>query len=284
MKETIYTIMRLNNRKDGDVGIEVEVEGTNIPIISNDTWNTTHDGSLRSGLEGVEYVLRSPKSLVDAKKALDMISKAYKRNNAQILDSIYAGVHIHVNVQKLTVRQLYTYMTAYYILEEVLVSFCGPTREGNHFCLRGKDAEFGPLEVSRAAREKRLQILSNEDLRYGSMNPCSLFRYGSLEFRAMRSTTDFDAILKWAELLVNLRDRSITFNSPLDIVEFMSGDGATNFARQMLGENYRLFSSIPDFEDKIYNGARMAQQIAYAADWSEKRDVVVNPFKNKGEL
>ena len=68
--KTVMEWFRLSRgkRTDGDVGIEIEVEGRRLPITEK-YWRMEKDGSLR-GPENMEYVLDRPMSLKDAKKAL----------------------------------------------------------------------------------------------------------------------------------------------------------------------------------------------------------------------
>src|SRR3546814_18812942 len=95
----------------------------------------------------------------------------------------------------LTMTQLYSFMTVYLILENVLVGWCGHSRCGNLFCLRASDAEW-LLTSIRAAAEGRTfkHSLHSDNLRYASMNVKALGDYGSLEFRAMRGTREMDWI------------------------------------------------------------------------------------------
>src|SRR3546814_21174594 len=91
----------------------------------------------------------------------------------------------------LTMTQLYSFMTVYLILENVLVGWCGHSRCGNLFCLRASDAEW-LLTSIRAAAEGRTfkHSLHSDNLRYASMNVKALGDYGSLEFRTMHGNRD----------------------------------------------------------------------------------------------
>lgn len=280
MKNTLRRLVNVD-QTDGDIGIEIEMEGGFLPRrehLSN-LWRVTTDGSLRGDPEGLEYVMRGPRNLEGVKECLDDLKNAMNERGTAFSHSIYGGVHVHVNVQELTPRQLYTMMTAYYIIEEVLLTYCGDTRQGNHFCLRGKDAEYGPRMVATSAREKDLNILNDNNLRYAGMNPCSLFNYGSLEFRSMRSTDDFDVLLNWATMLYNLRENSKKFESPVALMEGVSGSGPMAFLESLIGEEAKHFENVTLLDRKLMDGAQLAQVIAYLPDWSKYRDTAVSPFK-----
>lgn len=264
--KTVREWMRVRNTA-GDVGIEVEVEGTNLPHI-DEYWNVTHDGSLRG--EALEYVFKRPLELSKAKEALDYLGHHLSKKGVSVLDSGRCGVHVHVNCQKLNIVELYNFFTLNFILEDLLTAFCGESRVGNLFCLRAKDAEYLIEQLSTAAETKDFRpIFASDDLRYAAMNVKSLPQYGSLEFRAMRGTTDPDLIYKWASILVHLREVAKTYPHPAEIVMEMSAGGGEAFMRNVLGEYADEFMSFDDWEQSLTDGARIAQDVAYAGDWEE---------------
>lgn len=271
MKNTVDKILGLQ-KVSGDVGLEIEVQGLNLPRENSKWWKVTLDGSLRGQGEGLEYVSPKPISEDMIDTALSSLKKNMLRCKTEYFDSIYAGVHVHINCQHLSPKQVFTFLTAYFILEEVLTDYCGPTRVGNHFCLRGKDAEGFVNILEQACSNGNLSDLNTGRYRYGAVNPTSLFKYGSLEFRAMRSTSDFGVISNWAKLLLKLRDNSLLLTSPIHAVEQISMDGELNFLRNMLGEYAELFPQTPATIKKIREGTRLIQTVAFHPDWSRWKD------------
>lgn len=257
-------------KTDGDVGIEIEVEGERLPYLEK-FWKNEQDGSLR-GPETCEYVLEKPMTLKEARLALSYLDAQYKLKDAKVYDSVRAGVHVHINVQNLNMIELYNFMTLYIILEEVLVKFCGPYREGNLFCLRTGDADYLLTCLAKSAETKFFNNLVSDQLRYASMNVKALGTYGSLEFRAMRGTRDLDLIYKWAEVLLHLREVAKEYQSPDKIVENYSEGGARDFLIHALGENTKLFLC-EGFEGMLTDGMRRAQDIAYCVDWQDYHEV-----------
>lgn len=255
----------------GDVGIEIEAEGKRLPQEVDKFWKVTHDGSLRgeSMEECCEYVLKRPMSLTAVREALDYLAHQYKENEAQVDDSPRCGVHVHVNCQQLNIIQLYNFITLYLILEELLVKFCGKTREGNLFCLRAKDAEYLLYTLSQALEDKEFRRrFGTDDLRYASMNVKALCNYGSLEFRAMRGTEDMDTVYQWAALLVNLRKVGKTYPNPSEIIIGMSAGGYENFMHFVLSkEDASILMSYEGWEQMLTDGMRRAQDVAFAGDW-----------------
>lgn len=266
--KTVMDWFRLSRvkRTDGDVGIEIEVEGRRLPITEK-YWRMEKDGSLR-GPENMEYVFDRPMSLKDAKKALKYLSVCYNKADTEVHDTVRAGVHVHVNVQTLNAKELFNFITLYLILEELLVKYCGEFRQGNLFCLRSSDAGFLIDELKKAARTQEFRRLVSDDLRYSSINVKALGTYGSLEFRAMRGTRDLDLIYSWAELLVGLREVAKQYESPCHIIQGFSEGEAENFLYRCLGEKYKPFTEYEGYRQMVMSGMRRAQDVAYAVDWS----------------
>jgi hypothetical protein len=203
-----------------------------------------------------------------ARKALAHLAEAYKANDTIVSDSPRAGVHVHVNCQHLTILQLFNFITAYLIFENCLVSHCGPDREGNLFCLRARDAEFLIYSLCRALETNEYRYtLSTDELRYASMNVRALSRYGSLEFRAMRGTSDMARVGLWAEMLVNLRDNAGSFQNPLEMIMESSEGGFESLASRLFGDNAHIITDQVDWEAKCVDGMRRAQEVAYSGDW-----------------
>lgn len=256
--------LRRNYLTKGDVGVEIEVEGNNLPH-PEEYWRCERDGSLRG--ESMEYVLREPLSMPDVRKSLAHLDACYVNNNTLVDESVRAGVHVHVNVQELTTVQLFSFMTAYIILEDLLVKYCGEYREGNLFCLRMKDAEYLLHTLERVADGKDYRMFETDMLRYASMNVCSLWRYGSLEFRAMRGTRDLSVVGDWAEMLLNLRNVAVKFDNPAQIVEMLQRDGAESFLEAFLGTYKDKLCNGVAYEELITEGLYRAYQLAMATDW-----------------
>lgn len=264
--------------RDGLYGVEIEVEGTNLPRrLDERHWIVERDGSLKAA-EAWEYVTPGPLSLEGVKASLDYLSAQYKAHGTEVDESIRAGVHVHMNVQLWTVKQVVTFATIYYILEDLLMKYCGENREGNLFCLRTRDAEFVLFRLLRALQERNLRFLKEDVIRYSSLNYCALFKYGSIEFRGMRGTGDLDKIMEWVEIINELREASLKFDSPVEVVSTMSGDGEYQFIDRVLPTKSHLFKGM-DIEGSISESTRRVQMIAFGVDWEKIGAKSVNIFK-----
>lgn len=259
-------------RVEGDIGMEIEAEGQRLPEPSRQHWLVTHDGSLRGEYphQACEYVFPGPKTLEQTRTALKHLENLYKERNSKVNDSPRCGVHVHINCQSLTITQLYNFMTLYLVVENLLVRWCGPDREGNLFCLRAKDAEYLLLSLKSGLRDREFRRhFYSDNLRYASMNIKALADYGSLEFRSMRGTSDLSSVYKWASSLLHLRETAKEFNNPIDILVGMSAGGYENFIRHVCPQLCEELLSYPDWEEILLQGAREAQDVAYAGDWEE---------------
>lgn len=265
----------------GDVGIEIEVEGKRLPN-NVKHWRRDHDGSLR-GEETAEYVMIKPMTLNGAKIALTHLRRAYEANNSVIDDSVRAGIHVHVNMQEMNMIQVYNMIVAYQIIEPALIKVCGEGREGNLFCLRATDAMYIQRALVDVAKNKSWRRLVTDNLRYAALNVKPIGQYGSLEFRALRSTNDFDRVHLFAKMLVNLRNAASQYNSPTDLVASFSEGDARGFLSHLVGEGgAALIRTVPRYKVLMTEGVRNAQLVAHAADWdayrAPKAPAYFNPF------
>lgn len=255
--------------QSGDIGLEIEMEGDSIPHrdLTPRDWRKEVDASLRG--ESAEYVLRKPLSLPSTMRALGELQAVFDLNETRFKPTYRAGIHVHINVQDLTPIQLVTFICSYLMLEEVLLRFCDKSRLGNHFCLRMSDAAYSLDRFVEFVETQDITVLNTEDLRYASLNVTSLFKYGSVEFRALESTLSAPRIQTWAGVLLHLRDYAKTINSPVDLLGQASVLGFAEYAPVILGPYYQQFQAWAT-EANIRQGIRNIQYAIYARDWSAK--------------
>lgn len=252
-------------KTNGQIGLEIETEGATggFDQLDSDVWRLDRDGSLRGG--GIELTLRKPLSRNGVLKAVQSVQELVDNRAVEIEDSGRAGVHVHLNMQERTIAQVYNVVCAYLIFEDVLTEWCGSHRVGNFFCLRTRDAEGLLDTIVSSLQSQSYTDVRTDDIRYAGLNLTSLSRYGSLEFRAMRSTTDPDTIMTWIDVLLKLHDWALGFESPDHLVQMFSERGPQACFDEVFGE----FRDFPYDEDSFYEGVRQAQMIAYCVeDWN----------------
>jgi hypothetical protein len=245
----------------GDIGIEIEVEGRNTEFFQQlRLWRVTRDGSLRDG--GVELVLPGPVKYSDLPKRLSEIVSCQRDHGIKVKDTGRAGVHIHMNMQEHSIAEVFNFVCAYLIFENVLIDYCGNHRVGNLFCLRASDAEFFVDNVTHALQNRDIGRMCSDRVRYASVNVNALASYGSLEFRAMRSTTDPDIVMQWVDLLQAVYKWSQNFRDPIELMSEFSVEGPSRVYDAVFGQR----SPVAYDEHEIYEGARQAQLIAFCVE------------------
>lgn len=256
-------------RPKGEIGIEVEVEGGPWPEDSAPNWVTHADGSLRNG--GIEYVIRQPVLRDRVLPALNAL--AVHLTNSNKVFSYRTSIHVHVNVQRMTLRQWINYISLFCIFEELLVNVIGPERAGNKFCLRFKDADESIRLLRTGILDKNIPDLLSGDLKYASCNLRATVSHGTLEFRAMRGNLDTAFIHEWVQVLLVLKDAAIATRDPSVFVEEMSMLGPRDFAIKYLPVNNTITTGVLNqfdlLSNSMYEGARLAQDVAYCIDWEE---------------
>lgn len=228
MVGTIYEIFsgRLGSFKParGTYGIEIETEtkdktgypsGFLVEAIDNDqgsmywktprlpAWKGVHDGSLRN--YGVEFILDKPLDYGEAVAALD--SFGVETSSVKFLrDQPGTSVHVHVNMQNETPLQMANFVTLVMMFENLLTHYSGPTRRSNCFAL--------PTRCAEGIRDNILSLFtrlndgldnaisfSPDHVKYAVLNLATLSRFGSLEIRCFKGTTDTNEIKKWLGII-----------------------------------------------------------------------------------
>jgi hypothetical protein len=260
------------NRTDGDLGVEIEVEGENLPAVFENGWKTEDDGSLRGGLE---YVFEGPCSLPEVKNRLVYLKKRFKDYKAAPKFSFRTSVHVHLNVQQLTYNQLLNVIYTYLLIEEPLMNLCGEERKGNRFCLRLADAEgmLDSLNKLFGGDEKSLQRIQNNKMRYAAINIEALGKYGSLEFRAMKGNMDTDKIVMWCNSLLRVREFASKFANPTEIYNTYIKEDAKQFFSSVLGDCAASFE-YPELVHDIQRNFSLSIDLPFA--FAKKKEAKVD--------
>jgi hypothetical protein len=265
LNSPLWELLGVKRVRNKVFGVEIEVEGNNFPPVSADTnFKTELDGSLRAG---IEYVSLEPKLDKDMKKDVENLQRIFDKTKAVIVDSPRAGVHIHINCQELTMLQFYTFLTLYYILENSIIRNCGKARVGNLFCLRLEDAMQIKGVITNAAADRNIFNLNTRgQYRYGALNMDSLFSYGSVEFRALRTPTNLNIINDWIDFFSILYDSSLDFANPTSVIEEVSKVGYKEFLKTVLKDKIDFLNPL-FVEEDIQSGIWNIQSFAYCTEW-----------------
>lgn len=271
----------------GEVGIEIEVEGKNLPSVTQEhapaPWVYKADHSLR-GDENGEYVLKAPIKFSDVPGTLSKLWDHFEKCKTKFDDSNRTSVHIHLNCQDFHLNRLTAFCALHFILEEVLTEWCGEHRVGNLFCLRAKDAEAIITWLKKFIQNDGEYTLP-EGLHYAGLNAQALQKFGSIEIRTLRGVSDPNVIQDWVRIYERLYKLSAEFKNPEEICDWFSANGPTAFFERILGDVSSVVKAGAgmtgeEIADSMYSGIRRAQDICFCRDWSTFRTVNVkdNPF------
>ena len=266
---TVREHLARHGQVTGEIGIEIECEGSKLPgrDVLEKYWTTHADGSLRG--ESIEYVMAGPVPRKEVVPALEYLDGLFREHKTKIKDSYRTSVHVHVNMQKVTIRQTYTMVLMYGILEDILTEYAGTTRVGNLFCLRMSDAEFMLDQLRQGAVSDRYEHLNTNGLRYAGCNVKSLFDHNSLEFRAFRGTTDMKLIAEWVDIILQIKDSALAYTNPSEMLQNFSNIGPEGFLSKNFNPHLcKLIQAFPKWQDRIMAGVRLVQDVAYANDWA----------------
>lgn len=256
----IYEHLGRSSPVSGDLGIEVEMEFSGTTEFDRiPGWELKRDGSLRG--PSVEAVFSGPASPRIANERITRLRNWLSGKG--MVPSIRTSCHVHVNCQNLTLEDVGKFASCYYIVEGLLTNFCGSDREGNLFCLRNKDAEYQSYALIRALKEKRLNAINTDSIRYSAMNLRALSVFGSLEFRAYPTKENLEGLDEWYGALLHIRDFSQTVDWE-DIIPRFSSQGPEGMAEEILGPFYKTITrnmTEGSISDNLYEGMRCAQDV-----------------------
>ena len=248
-------------------GIEIEMEGTNLPSSAGIHWNTVRDGSLRACPEANEYVFKEAKKYSKAVRALELLYNNHL-SEASLSPSYRCSVHIHLNVTWFKLARLYNLVTLYYILESMLFKRYGQKRQGNLFCLSLKDSPLTVKRILKGMISDPLRSIFHNDYKYMALNYTSITKFGSIEFRLMDGQTNPNKIIEFLDLLEILSDHSKRFRTPLDIFHEFSEKGCMDFVRDLslpfdIDVNFEMSGNNDDDMTLVSSGMWDCQDIIY---------------------
>lgn len=272
------------NIKKGEIGLEVECEGTDLFKSPLSYWTMHNEHSLRKykGHDPAEYALKAPVSRGVLDKALAYLKHRLESGNAFVADSPRTSVHVHLNCQYMTMAEVITFYLLYLIVEELLVEFCGEGRVANLFCLRVRDAGHFFLALQEAISSESYSGLSSDDLRYTACNTAALAKFGSLEFRTGRCWTDgegyldTDKIKLWVDILQGIKAQAALLDGPTSVCALFEKLGPDDLLHYIFPDDkhYAIFAAQDDVRSRVWAGFRQAKELAYSCSWKEPLPVL----------
>ncbi len=268
----IKELLPTNRHTKGDIGIEVEMEGRNLPKdLNNKFWTYEHDGSL-AGYDNAEYVLINPIKIGDLTKSITSLKGIL--GGSTLEPSVRTGVHIHINVQELTIQQVATMTTLYLVVEDLLLTVCGEGRQSNLFCLKGCEAEYLTHRAAQFFRTGDVAYIADDLIRYSGLNLHAICKYGSVEFRSLRTPEDLTDIEPWAASLYHLKELALEeFETPAQVIQHFSDFDPAAFISKVMPYYSAQLMDVDGWEAKLKRGMRSAQDVAFCKNWGPSKRV-----------
>lgn len=227
------------------LGLEYEYEGVEDRTLPNHThaalWTYHEEGSLRD--DGAEYVFTQPLFGKDAYNAIDWLMT--HAADQKWKPTMRTGIHVHIDMRDIEVVQLVGMALIYTIVEPILYRWIGDNRENSHFCVPLYKADEALIAASgiianALADDKNDRHSTVESAgafeRYSGLNFQALQKFGSFEFRHMRTTHDKARVYNWVNIIMALKEAS--FRVPTSdgaIVRMAERMGASEFLHYVFG-------------------------------------------------
>jgi hypothetical protein len=264
------------DQKEGDLALELEVEGFDLPAIKTKMWTSHTDGSLKVG--GVEYVHNGPKKKEEVLESLKNWEDRVKKSGARVITSDRTSVHVHKNMQKYNLKQIVQGAVAYYMLEPALMKHCGTTRKGNLFCLPMEDGK-AVTDALHCLSKGEVQRMNMDSFRYASLNLGALKKFGSLEVRTMRGQYEAEFLDQWAQNINRLFETAAEqFKAPSDILDHYYGRSYKDYLGTFLSSDFvDTLVSYRGWDDKPDRNHVSLAGVCYDNDW-DRKDVEKTPY------
>lgn len=282
----------------GSVGIEIELEGTNLPNAgyldtvlspSGVSWLVKNDGSLRGGLE---YVLSAPCPQEEVNYLVNSLYEVFTARRTTLTPSNRCSIHVHYNVGGLKVNAITSIIALWTVFEEPLLRWWGDARYKNHFCLSSKDEGSNVEAWSTYLHTGSLP--DERGLRYTALNLVAIRKYGSVEFRGGGAVNDPHTAITWARFLHRLCEYAkATYQNPHQLAYDLSERGADRILEDICGEEFNHFFrevlvTVPDFNRCCTESFHNIQPVIFGFPWEAwlpeiEKEYIPNPFEKAGK-
>lgn len=261
----------VGHRRGGDVGLELEVESSEpLPDINTDPWRSKIDESLRG--YGMEYYTSRPIKCDSTKySTISRLTNELSKNAGVAKDSPRTSLHVHVNILDHTPLQTWTAAASYWLLENLMVKYCGEEqRKGNLFCLPLNTGEGVLSHVYRdLENDIPFERLLGDTIRYSGQNLNAVMKFGSIEYRSMRGVTDAETIDRWSTQLYNIVHRSKRFTDPASMLDTYLSTNPTEFMLLLLDRSFvEELQAHTGWPKLIDENVGLLSEMCYYHEWS----------------
>jgi hypothetical protein len=226
-------------QQSGQLGLELELEGENLITVGlPKQWVPKTEGSLH---DGYEYITAKPGALKNIREKVNELQLCFKNYNTRINSKAYRGsTHIHLNIQEESFHHVLGCLIVFTAIEPLFLRLCGPTRDGNLFCMSSYDTGdlfFFMKNVVQTIASGTFSAWPRRG-KYASLNLETITQFGSLEFRCFPTSIDPEEIYTWCNWVVSVMDvakdsRERSFSDILHVVL----DNPSTFASRIFGHH-----------------------------------------------
>lgn len=263
----------------GLLGVEIEAEGNRLPAAVFG-WDVHKEGSLRG--EAKEYVTIGAVTFEELEESMELLQQALKQNGAVVDEASYrASTHIHVNMQRKTHREVVHSIIAFLLVEPMWMRLCGPTRDGNLFCLPSYDcgdmAEFLSSYVESIEKYGNIGAVDQRG-KYASLNTMPLTGFGTLEFRTFPCSVNLDKVMAWAHWCNNIVEAGSRIKDPMRTLTAFY-DNPKGLMYEVFGPQLVDMFNPVEVNEMVELGAENAYEAIRSYQDSLLKAPVVNPEK-----
>lgn len=231
----------LNTEASFIAGMECEIESVSSRHDIG-VWNATTDGSLRN--HGIEFI--SPPMQKDALlESFSHLHQHIEYVNPMECFSQRTSIHVHVNCRSLEDKQVKNMLLLYALFEPFFFSLVEPQRRDNIHCVALTDTYLpGTYHFD-------LNGLAHGWHKYTAFNILPLRTLGTVEFRHMQGTGDFELVTQWLTLLENLY--TLCQRTSVDSETLSQPINLKMWWRHLFGHCPQIMAMEPEFHTTIEN-------------------------------
>jgi len=253
-------------------GVEVEMEYADRPKYTpmfQNYWKVHGENSLRGYSD--ELVTNRQVNWDNLPTVFDSLHKNFGVNSPH--PTHRASTHIHINMQEKTPTEVLTAAVAFWWAEPLLATFCGEQRKGNNFSLSLSEAPGILTEIKRGLFYKLPLGYIDDGARYGSLNLGALSKFGSLEFRSMRATTDTNLIDRWLKMCYAITRVSEQFKNPALFMDEVFRNSPTVMLEAVTGDvNFVDLHTLEETKEATRENLGLLSSLVYDSDWVEAEE------------
>jgi hypothetical protein len=207
--ESKFPLHKCTNENLG-CGIELEIENVGeyeraLLMIDPSVWGVVEDGSLRPQRLSWEFV-SLPMKMSSLLAELEQFFSKNQFNEAHYSDR--TSIHVHTNVLDFTPKQLATLCLVYTVVEDILFEFTNHYNKGNResyyrdtniYCIPWTQCRMNYEFVRQLFKSTKKATQGWQ--KYTALNLLPICEHGTVEWRHMHGTNDFDKLSKWLNII-----------------------------------------------------------------------------------